>query len=195
MTKSLVDRNIDWPRDIELLEIATKCGASQDPFELFKLMEVVDQIRPERILEIGVHRGLSIKAWRQAWPDAEIVGIDTDFSHLEFEDFMCVECDSHDPKTAELIAELSPGRFDFVFVDGDHSLEGVRKDYEIYKNFVEDGGIMAFHDIMRSPERISYHAGVECRTFFDEVKVEHANMEIWNGEASDNGPGIGVLFL
>lgn len=177
----------------DFYHIAKESGASQDAFELSKLLEIVDRIKPEKILEIGVHRGLSIKAWRQAWPDAFVVGVDSDFGPLEFTDFEQVLGDSHDPETKEKFSTV--GQFDFIFIDGDHTLEGVRKDYEMYGSLVRPGGIMAFHDIMRSPERISYHAGVDCRVFFDELKNRHANIEIWNGTAGDNGPGIGVIFL
>lgn len=177
----------------DFYHIAKESGASQDPFELSKLLEMVDRIKPEKILEIGVHRGLSIKAWRQAFPDAQIVGVDNDFNYLEFEDFMKVDGDSHDPATKEKFSTV--GQFDFVFIDGDHTLEGVRKDFEMYGSLCRPGGIIAIHDIMRSPERISYHAGVDCRVFFDELKLKYANVEIWNGTAGDDGPGIGVVFV
>jgi hypothetical protein len=42
--------------------------------------------------------------------------------------------------------EWTKGMVDFVFVDGDHSLEGVIKDIEAWKPRVNPGGIMAFHD-------------------------------------------------
>lgn len=180
-------------RQSEIYHIAKESGASQDAFELSKLMEIVDVIKPEKILEIGVHRGLSIKAWRQAWPEAFVVGVDSDFDPLEYRDFEQVLGDSHDPATRDKFSTV--GQFDFIFIDGDHTLEGVRKDFEMYGPLCRPGGIIAFHDIMRSPERISYHAGVDCRVFFDEVKIKHANIEIWNGTIGDDAPGIGVIFL
>jgi predicted O-methyltransferase YrrM len=36
--------------------------------------------------------------------------------------------------------------FDFLFIDGDHSYEGCRKDWDIYSPFVRSGGIIVFHD-------------------------------------------------
>lgn len=36
---------------------------------------------------------------------------------------------------------------DFLFIDGDHTYEGVKKDFEMYGQFVKKGGIIAFHDI------------------------------------------------
>lgn len=174
-------------------EIAQMSGASQDAFELSKLLEIVDRIKPEKILEIGVHRGGSIKAWRTAWPEAFVVGVDIDFDELEYKDFEKVLGDSHDPATKEKFSTV--GQFDFIFIDGDHTLTGVHKDFEMYGSLIRPGGIIAFHDIMRDPTRVPYHAGVHCREFFDEIKKKHANIEIWNGTAGDDGPGIGVIFL
>ena len=36
--------------------------------------------------------------------------------------------------------------FDVVFIDGDHSYEGVKADWECYKNFLKIGSIIIFHD-------------------------------------------------
>ena len=36
---------------------------------------------------------------------------------------------------------------DFLFIDGDHSLEGVKLDDEQYGQLVRSGGIIAFHDV------------------------------------------------
>jgi len=46
-----------------------------------------------------------------------------------------------DSRTAEL-----PDGCVLVFVDGDHSLEGVRADYEHWKRALEPGGHLLFHD-------------------------------------------------
>lgn len=39
-----------------------------------------------------------------------------------------------------------PDELDFVFVDGDHSYEGVKKDFETYAPKLKRGGIIALHD-------------------------------------------------
>lgn len=38
-------------------------------------------------------------------------------------------------------------KFDFVFVDGDHSYAGVKRDYENILPFLSDKGVMLFHDV------------------------------------------------
>lgn len=37
--------------------------------------------------------------------------------------------------------------FDALFIDGNHSYEYVKKDYENYRDKVKSGGIIAFHDV------------------------------------------------
>ena len=38
------------------------------------------------------------------------------------------------------------GPIDFLFIDGDHSEEGCRRDWDMWHGFVEPGGVVAFHD-------------------------------------------------
>jgi predicted O-methyltransferase YrrM len=39
-----------------------------------------------------------------------------------------------------------PGTVDFIFIDGDHSYEGISKDWQLYADKVRPGGIVALHD-------------------------------------------------
>lgn len=48
---------------------------------------------------------------------------------------------------------------DFVFVDADHSWEGVRADWEGWSDLVEAGGVVALHDSRSTPERPIDDAG------------------------------------
>lgn len=48
-------------------------------------------------------------------------------------------------------AEQIEGPFDFVFIDGDHSFEGFRRDWNDWSDRVEAEGIIALHDT-RVPE-------------------------------------------
>ena len=56
---------------------------------------------------------------------------------------------SHSDKTIQQLASaLGNKQIDLLFIDGDHSYEGVKKDFEIYQSFVANNGIIAFHDIV-----------------------------------------------
>jgi len=48
---------------------------------------------------------------------------------------------------------------DFVFIDGDHSYEGLREDWEAWSGLVAAGGLVALHDSCSSAARRIDHAG------------------------------------
>ena len=37
-------------------------------------------------------------------------------------------------------------KIDFLHIDADHTFEGVKKDFKLYKNIMSDGGIITIHD-------------------------------------------------
>jgi predicted O-methyltransferase YrrM len=49
--------------------------------------------------------------------------------------------------TSEAVADL-PGRIDFAFIDGDHSFEGVKTDWEIVKPRLSPWAVVVFHDTL-----------------------------------------------
>jgi predicted O-methyltransferase YrrM len=52
--------------------------------------------------------------------------------------------DSKDPVIIKSVERLGP--FDFIFIDGDHTLDGVTADWE---NYARMGKIIVFHDIIQ----------------------------------------------
>jgi hypothetical protein len=98
----------------------------------------------------GIHGGI---------PDEEMDKRDLWFTE-RFKDCHFIRGDSHDRKTAEKVLDIIVPHWgniggvdnneewiDFLFIDGDHTYEGVRKDFDMYSPFVKKGGIIAFHDI------------------------------------------------
>ncbi|MDQ7073504.1 MAG: class I SAM-dependent methyltransferase [Gammaproteobacteria bacterium] len=56
---------------------------------------------------------------------------------------------SHDSDFKQkVISTLAGNPVDFLFIDGDHTAEGVTADFNDYKHLVRPGGIIAFHDIV-----------------------------------------------
>jgi len=45
---------------------------------------------------------------------------------------------------------------DLLFIDGDHSYEGVKMDWEMYSPLVRSGGLVAFHDTRIEPRIIRF---------------------------------------
>lgn len=48
--------------------------------------------------------------------------------------------------TKQLATELQDKRFKFIFIDADHSLDGVKNDFYDWSFLLEKGGWIAFHD-------------------------------------------------
>jgi hypothetical protein len=100
--------------------------------------------------------------------------------------------DSHNSNTYKRIVKLLGGdRVDLLFIDGDHTLEGVRQDFEMYSPLVRKGGMTAFHDIVPlAPEWGSSRVD----KFWSTLKESFNCSEIID---TANGPwgGIGILIL
>jgi len=78
----------------------------------------------------------------------------------------------------------------FLFIDGDHTYEGVKKDFEMYSPLVKKDEIIAFHDIVPHPPEI----GCEVSRFWNEIKHSYRYYEIvkdWN----QGWAGIGILHM
>jgi hypothetical protein len=100
----------------------------------------------------------------------------------------CISIDSHSenaPKAAQSFIEGE--QFDFLFIDGDHTYEGVKSDFEMYSPLVKPGGVIAFHDILDTA--VHRAAGCEVHRFWRELPPHKAEFSI-------DGPwgGIGVTF-
>lgn len=78
---------------------------------------------------------------------------------------------------------------DLLFIDGDHSYDGVKADFINYRGFVRKGGAIAFHDI--ADTAIHTVAGVEVRRLWLELDGEKYEF------VQPGAPwgGIGVLVV
>ena len=62
-----------------------------------------------------------------------------------------IQADSHSEISFNRVKKiLQSHKIDLLFIDGDHSYEGVKKDYELYSPFVKKGGMIVFHDIVQN---------------------------------------------
>jgi predicted O-methyltransferase YrrM len=98
-----------------------------------------------------------------------------------------IQGDSHLEKIEKRLQKLLKGRLiDFLFIDGDHMYEGVRRDFEMYAISVAQGGIVAFHDAF-----IIDNPGVEVHRFWEQAATLARNT-ITVGQG---GTGTGILYL
>jgi cephalosporin hydroxylase len=142
----------------------------QKASELAPLLELVGARRPRTVVEIGTASGGTLAGWcAVAEPDATIVSIDLpggdygggydpdDLGPLQAhaqpgQTLRFLPADSHDPATCDALLGLLGGRaVEFLHIDGDHTYEGVRADYELYSPLVASEGLVAFHDVLPHP--------------------------------------------
>jgi len=179
---------------------------NQQDAEILWLLEQLAEAPPRVVLEIGTDRGGTLFLWtRVAAPDALLLSLDVQkmvgrlgrfspfalirhsFERDEQRIELIDEVDSHEPRTVEQVRTILGGRsVDFLFVDGDHRYESVRRDFDLYEPMVRPGGMVAFHDI--SPCTTADTEGTAA--FWAELKQRHPTEEkIEDGVA---GYGIGV---
>lgn len=170
----------------------------QDPNELAFLLEIIQrQIgRPEVVLEIGVERMGTITIWHAIaygdhWP-AKIIGVDmldhTGGLWQQFPGMEMIWGDSHDPAVVAQAQAATEGKVDFLFLDGDHSYEGIKADFENYWPMVRPGGMAAFHDFIQPSD---FTPSVQ-RFFFEQVACG-TFARVWVfADFGRGGIGIGV---
>jgi predicted O-methyltransferase YrrM len=78
---------------------------------------------------------------------------------------------------------------DLLFIDGEHTYKGAKRDFNSYKKFVKPGGYIVLHDILESPYHIQQHCLVH--KFWHELKIEYPDYkEIFSPNQKWGGIGI-----
>jgi len=173
-----VDELLDLVFSFDAFGITVQPG--QVRWEFCKFLEQVRDLRPRRVLEIGTANGGSLlPISRLSAPDAHVLSVD--LHHGEFgggypawriplyksfalpnQRLDLLRGDSHDSGTFERVRALLGGaNLDLLFIDGDHTFDGVRRDFETYGPLVRPGGLVAFHDI-NPPNDDAPTDGVGC---------------------------------
>jgi len=148
-----------------VLDQAYNLYMPQERLEIKMLAEFVRNLKPEITVEIGTKFGGTFMIWCEVCPGYKISvdlveGIHGGVDRLETEkrnkmflekypnQCSFIEGDSHDQSTyGKLLSVLNGRSIDFLFIDGDHTYEGVKQDYQMYSPLVKSGGYIAFHDI------------------------------------------------
>lgn len=149
-----------WGENRELVTVLQHLENPQDAWELECMLAIVAGKRS--LLEIGSSFGGTLKRMASVMPKGALI-VSVDFPCDNTPDFLhpldCLKesCrqiglhggnvelfigDSHDRETVEAVRKYGP--FEFCFIDGDHSYEGTKADWENYGPMC---GTVAFHDI------------------------------------------------
>jgi predicted O-methyltransferase YrrM len=212
--RALRDRSRDVREIDRLAELVFQYSGiapNQHPGEIVELLARVRELRPRRLCEIGSAGGGTLFLFSSvAHPQARILSIDLNNDSARAERFQllvepgqrltCVQGDSRSAQTRERFRSwIGETGLDFLFIDGDHSYEGVKHDYRTYGAHVRPGGIVAFHDIV--PDFKSRY-GVDTGThaggvpeFWAQLKRERLRLDEFVDHRLQDGLGIGVLEL
>ncbi len=139
-----------------------------------------------RLLEIGVYEGLSTGVIAEAMPDTAVLyAVDPFFRGrlgICWSELIARrEVAKSKTGTVRFVRAMSVDAarsihedFDFIFVDADHSLEGIRADWETWSARCLAGGVMAFHDTRaaaHAPQIVSFGSF----QFYRDVISTHPN--------------------
>jgi cephalosporin hydroxylase len=198
------------PAAVRLAFLAIKRhNAMQSLLELSHLVSEVKSLHSSVVLEIGSHLGGTLFCWsRVSQPGSLMISLDlqddpsdprTTVQAVEqavlpkTQKRTFIRADSHQQSVRDQVAIALDGHpVDFLFIDGDHSYDGVRLDFEMYRGFVRKGGLIAFHDII--PNRRAANYGVA--KFWQEIKSKYQSREFIDPWMEENtGMGIGVISV
>lgn len=170
----------------------------------FFAYDLVRNLKPKVIVELGSYKGTSSSSFMQGVKDA---GLDTDMYFVDSwegeeqtgfytEDVYTIftnmvkkyfsELKVHPLKMyfEEALKQFDDKSIDILHIDGLHTYEAVKKDYDTWKRTVTDEGVILFHDI-KVP-----NFGV--KEVWEEVKAENPNAIFIEFE---HNYGLGVMFM
>lgn len=184
--------------------------------EFLALAQTAEAKKPQTVLEIGTATGGSLLMLSRLSADnALIVSIDLpdgmDLGNGEFgggypewkiplyksfgkknQTIELIRDDSHSQKVLNQLEKILGGKkIDFMFIDGDHSYEGVKSDFNMYKGLLNHGALVAFHDIMKdkreNPDNL-------VSIFWNEIKNDYEYKEHVK-DRDQSQLGIGILTI
>ena len=152
------------------------------------------QYHPKNIFEIGTFTGNTSDFFLSLLPETEVVSIaycnprwswlrkKYNNSHLPKSKIGAHVQSDHRHRFTQLLGDshnLNPnslikkyGKFDLVFIDGDHSAEGVRLDTILAMQLVDQDGIVCWHDANPKEKYMDVRLYLETDTAFHALATE-----------------------
>jgi cephalosporin hydroxylase len=177
--------------------------------ELAALAEIILKLCPERALEIGTASGGTLFfLTRLASPRATIISVDLPggpfgggygpiraWCYRRFarrgQKIHLLQGNSHRSEMLARVKRILRGQtLDYLFIDGDHTYDGVRSDFEMYGPLVRSGGVIALHDIAEHPPE----TGCEVSRFWCEIKHRYRHREII-ADQHQGWAGLGIIYV
>jgi hypothetical protein len=126
------------------------------------------------VLEIGVNYGCSLRMWRDFFPNARIIGLDSNAEALYNEDR--IESYAADQGIAEslkgALAMCNFPRFDFIVDDGSHEDHHQVLSAEVLLPYLAKGGVYVIEDL---------RVDCDALNFANRIKgIEHYRVSVMN---------------
>lgn len=193
----------------DIAQRARNARALQRVGELAQLVERVAELAPRVVVEIGTCHGGTLHAWCECAADGALI-VSIDLPDGEFgggyapgdtpkllgfakrgQSVKLLRGDSHESRIRTALVNVLNGRMiDFLFIDGDHTYEGVAQDFADYSPLVRPGGLIAFHDVVPHPGDVR----VEVHRFWDNLRAsELFATKMIRTHGDYEGCGIGTL--
>lgn len=208
-----IEQIIDATRNFYGHGFYDRISMSQKRSEIRNLAQRVKAIDPLVIVEIGTRKGGTLFTWSRYTNAQLIISIDLPggihgggypaekqkfykffLSDQPVRKMHLLQEDSHNKLTLEMLENiLDKKRIDFLFIDGDHTYHGVKKDFEMYSPLVRKGGIIAFHDIIPNATDHEDADTIEVPKFWNEIKQGYKIEEFIESPDQQN-MGIGILY-
>ena len=136
------------------------------------------------VVEIGVRRG-NQRVFYKELLNADYIGIDVIMT--KGDDYICG--DSHRTETLNRLIDRLGGRdIDLLFIDGDHTYEGISLDWLLYKPLTSH--LVAIHDILWEVWGVKKFWSELCKSKYQVVEFKCPQKE--NNLKDD---GLGVVLL
>jgi cephalosporin hydroxylase len=124
------------------------------PLDMWIYQELIAKTKPDVIVECGVNYGGSALYYASLLDivkHGEVIGIDIAFRYLypqvkAHPRISLFEGGSTDPPVVEKVRKRVSGRRTMVILDSDHSLTHVRRELELYADFVTPGCYLVVED-------------------------------------------------
>jgi len=164
--------------------------------------DLVRWMRPGRIAELGVHWGTSFFTFAQAMKDGrmkdtELIGVDTfegeehagkygsevldTVRRIVKSSFPKQSITLHQMFFADALPLVEDESVDLIHIDGLHTFEAVKEDFETWLPKLAPDGVMLFHDV--APD-----TGYGSTDYWNQLSKQHPSF------AFEHSWGLGVLF-
>lgn len=189
-------------------EVHPGIAPAQYETEFTALLDIYRELQPEYVVEIGSWKGGTLWHWLNNAPQgAHVVSVnlnpkqwmspDPAFKNTIWKGWIpegvtlqAITGNSTSPSVIAKVQAASPF-IDFLFLDGDHSYEGIKADWENYGQMVRPGGVVAMHDLIAPKGRERIQVG----RFFGELKAAGYRTAELYSTPGQRMMGIGVVYI